>query len=278
MQNSFKVERPSLVKERAPYYSSVKSESARTTKPIPDTDQFSLSIAHIDPKINRSQWRSQKSCAVCGNDCGKAGLAQNKKHYCHFCYQAVCAGCSPLSTRHPETDRNERICMYCYVKYLEQKIAISGNGYVKEKLEAEIERKNKEIQRRKELEEEILKSKQDSELKESQMNIQIESLSQKLREYEETANRSKNNVESLQRENQELKRILDDLKRKELMDSMSSLKSEEEGGVMNDLVDRLSHQERENIRLKNELERALSRNRTANTEADSCACNACVLL
>lgn len=46
-----------------------------------DSLQINATTPKIDPLINRSVWRTQKECSVCGDALGSGAGQQTKKHY-----------------------------------------------------------------------------------------------------------------------------------------------------------------------------------------------------
>ncbi|OMJ93012.1 hypothetical protein SteCoe_4091 [Stentor coeruleus] len=113
-----------------------------------DSTKAIIKIAPFDPDLDRAKYTSMKECIICNSALGKAGI---KKHYCKFCYNAVCNACSPFTGPHPESGKEERICNPCYINGLKLAVMDSCIEYIKLKLKTEIEEKEKEIAKRKQL-------------------------------------------------------------------------------------------------------------------------------
>lgn len=85
----------------------------------------------VFPKVtegNKGMSKEQKQCFLCRNNIG--GLVEKKKFTCSFCYNAVCQNCSPLKCNHPETLKEERVCMQCYIFAIEDQVRNEVKGQI----------------------------------------------------------------------------------------------------------------------------------------------------
>jgi DNA repair exonuclease SbcCD ATPase subunit len=113
----------------------------------------------VFPKVyeaNKGSSKDQKICNVCRTGIG--GIVEKKKLECQFCYNAVCQNCSPLKCNHPDTLKEERVCMQCYIFAIEDQVrnevkeqvssefgADDQNQRIKETLKTEIKDHEEEL-------------------------------------------------------------------------------------------------------------------------------------
>ena len=147
----------------------------------------------VFPKVhntNKGVFKDQKNCYVCRSGIG--GLVEKKKLECHFCYNAVCQNCSPLKCNHPETLKEERVCMQCYIFAIEDQVrnevkaqvntefgADDQNKKIKETLKSEIKDYEEEL---KVLDSTLLSSFEELEKLKSLSAKRLEEKNQKLRQ------------------------------------------------------------------------------------------------
>ena len=55
---------------------------------------------------------------------------RKKKLECQFCYNAVCQNCSPLKCNHPETLKEERVCIKLYIYAIEDQVRNEAKAQV----------------------------------------------------------------------------------------------------------------------------------------------------
>lgn len=144
-----------------------------------DLTKITIKIAPFDPDLDRAKYTAMKECITCNSALGKGGI---KKHYCKFCYNAVCSACSPLTGPHPESGKEERICNPCYINGLKLAVMDSGDEYVKFKLRAEIEEKEKEIAKRKQLALELDETKKIADQEKAELDLKVSIKSKELDE------------------------------------------------------------------------------------------------
>lgn len=112
-----------------------------------NTSSIQANVQSIPPNIDRDQYLSMKECKKCSKTFSKH---DTKKYYCHFCYIAFCNDCCVLTTTHPETLKEERICNTCYLEYTKLNVLEVSENFVQVKLEQEIsERKDEEKKKEK---------------------------------------------------------------------------------------------------------------------------------
>jgi FYVE zinc finger len=179
------------------------------------TDLAKLKASGIDESIDRSKYLSMKECLTCGTPLGKQG---SRKFYCHFCYRAVCSACSPLNLIHPESNKEEKICNPCYINSLKLLVLQSGEEYVINKLKIEIEAKEKEIQNRKLLAEELDGIKTNFELEKTELNVKINLKQEEIKQ--------KNlKLKEKKEENARLQKFMDDMINKGQIDKSGRVQS-----------------------------------------------------
>ena len=96
----------------------------------------------VFPKViegNKGSSKEQKHCFLCRNSIG--GLVEKKKLTCSFCYNAVCQNCSPLKCNHPETLKEERVCMQCYIFAIEDQVRNEVKGQINNEFGADEQNK-----------------------------------------------------------------------------------------------------------------------------------------
>mmetsp|Transcript_7756 Transcript_7756/g.14736 ORF Transcript_7756/g.14736 Transcript_7756/m.14736 type:complete len:410 (+) Transcript_7756:3079-4308(+) len=103
-------------------------------------------INEISRTINRKAWKSEKNCFVCGATLGIAlgkltnlvsldnlrnpmnitnAVPMTMTYHCKFCYHAVCSDCSRLELLHPESQELEKACKNCYTEAVENRVRTS---------------------------------------------------------------------------------------------------------------------------------------------------------
>lgn len=127
-------------------------ELAQEFKKSTNLKRISAEVKTIDQNIDRDKYVSMKECLSCGKVLGKQAA---KKYFCHFCYGAVCAECSLLEVPHPETGKSERACNPCYLQFLKVKVLEISEEFVLVKMKEEIAEKEREIEKKKKISEEI---------------------------------------------------------------------------------------------------------------------------
>ena len=90
-------------------------------------------------EANKGNSKEQKQCFLCRNSIG--GLVEKKKNTCSFCYNAVCQNCSPLKCNHPETFKEERVCMQCYIFAIEDQVRNEVKGQINNEFGADEQNK-----------------------------------------------------------------------------------------------------------------------------------------
>ena len=166
-----------------------------------DLGKITIKVASISEGIDRSQYVSMNKCITCGTTLGKQG---SKKYFCHFCYSAVCAACSPLNVLHPESGKEERTCHPCYIDFLKLIVLETGEEYVKIKLKQEIEEKEQEIAKRKALTEELENTKKLAESEKLELNKMLTIREEELKEKD-------SKIKEVEQENQRIKQFLDEM-------------------------------------------------------------------
>lgn len=166
-----------------------------------DTSQIILNIKSIDANTDKDAYLSEKQCKACKETLGKNA---SKKYYCHFCYHASCGNCSMLTSLHPETTRQERICSLCYLKYLNDQVLEISEGFVKTKLKEEISEREKEIMIRKQLVEEIEATKKMMDEKREHHNVEMNCIENEIKIKED-------NEKILDEENMRLRKSFEDM-------------------------------------------------------------------
>lgn len=175
-----------------------------------DLSKINIKVTAIDPNIDRAKYIAEKECVTCNTSLGKQG---SKKYFCHFCYSAVCAACSPLLVMHPESGKEEKTCNPCYIDFLKLIVLDTGEEYVKLKLKQEIEEKELEIIKRKELAEELEKTKTMAETEKSQLNLQLSLKDSEIQEKD-------SKIKAIEDENRRIKEFLEDMVKKGLVDKL----------------------------------------------------------
>jgi hypothetical protein len=157
--------------------SQIVQEFLQSTPP----SSVTLCVSSIDPSINRDRYLEMKSCMGCPTAFGKQG---SKKYYCHFCYGALCSDCSLLTLSHPETQKEERTCTPCYVRYVKERVFELSEEFVRAKLKQELEEKEREIEKRKQISQEIEAVRRRMEMERSVDGQRMDDLAEKRRELE----------------------------------------------------------------------------------------------
>ena len=150
----------------------------RNFKSSVDLSKINIKVTKISESVDRSNYVNMKECLTCNTSLGKQG---SKKYYCKFCYNAVCAACSPLNIMHPESGKEEKTCNPCYINYLKLIVLESGEEYVKAKLKQLIEEKEVEINLRKQIIE-LEKIKEDSTRENDEFNMRLSLREKELKE------------------------------------------------------------------------------------------------
>ncbi|CAG9318967.1 unnamed protein product [Blepharisma stoltei] len=200
------------------------SDSCVASRSTSTVDRSSFNIyPKVKQDVDRTAYKQQKYCIVCETQVGKHGITKAKKLCCKFCFNAVCANCSPLTLMHPETHILERVCMTCFYASIEDKMKIAGESDIKQKIEQEIQEKNMIIARKKLCENKISdledllneKSKQENDLIREIQNCKKKMTSkiddeEKLKKLSETVKDVREinileEIQTLERENSDLK-------------------------------------------------------------------------
>lgn len=168
-----------------------------------DLSEIQINVRSIHDAIDRTKYSSMKECLTCQTALGKTGA---KKFFCYFCYQAICAGCSPVEVNHPETRKSQKMCHPCYIHYIKLQVLEVGAEYVSFRLEKETEEKEKLIQRL------IIIEEENKELKRSGEQIQKENKEIILTKKEELI-RVKERYEEASREHDKVKTEYDSLEK-----------------------------------------------------------------
>ena len=175
--------------------------SSDTFRSSVDLSKINIKVTSISGDVDRSKYVSMTKCITCGTTLGKQG---SKKYFCHFCYSAVCAACSPLNVLHPETRKEEKACNPCYIDFLKLIVLETGEEYVKIKLKQEIEEKEQEISKRKILAEELENTKKATANEKSELNKMLNIKEEELKEKD-------SKIKNFEHENQRIKEFLDEM-------------------------------------------------------------------
>lgn len=150
---------------------------------------FTVSVDDLSP--NRTAHKLDKDCSICSASLGLSVLGGKKRH-CHFCYRGVCAKCSGHKISHPETLKKQRCCNFCYTKFLsmsiqEEKTAEiqrikQQSGAIESRLQEEVSERENEDRRKRDLEAEVARLKQELMRNESNFLAQKATLDKELAE------------------------------------------------------------------------------------------------
>lgn len=150
---------------------------------IESTDRFEIVSERVD---NKTLYKTDKKCVVCKNFFGFFVTTYRKKYWCKFCYQGVCASCSPQRVPHPESMRIVRICNSCYqnvmTEHFKKEIDLDIYNLKKQKeefnflLSQEIKRRATKTAKKKILEGILSELEKESEGKDRESRIKISKL------------------------------------------------------------------------------------------------------
>ena len=134
--------------------SSSRNSSVLEVLPTPEALKFAVSRSKLS-------WKNEKTCRKCQRELGM-GLNRARKHFCKFCYHAVCSDCSPQKVMHPEDHEPLRICDTCLQKAFEEyynegyaqeiQRCVAEKEEIKQQIESEIQKKTRAFRESKELE------------------------------------------------------------------------------------------------------------------------------
>ena len=188
--------------------SEIVTQIANEFKSSTELSLIKINVREIDSSVNKDKYLEMKECICCKTLLGKQA---EKKNYCHFCYAAVCSNCSLLPIVHPENKKEERACNLCYLKYLNIAVLDVSEEFVKIKLKAEIAEREKDIQIRKKLAEDIQRAKEslEEDKKRSSLRLSLTEEEIKNKEYQAKVQEEKN---------KKLKLYIEDLIRQQKID------------------------------------------------------------
>jgi hypothetical protein len=98
----------------------------------------------VAENVSHDLYKEQKVCIICKTKVGDLGVLDKKKYCCMFCFNAVCQSCSPLKCNHPETLKEERVCMQCYFSTIENQIKLELKTEIESRFGDDENRKQKE--------------------------------------------------------------------------------------------------------------------------------------
>jgi DNA repair exonuclease SbcCD ATPase subunit len=85
----------------------------------------SVALHQYEVVEEADRFLEDKGCAVCKAEFGIIGIVHAKKCLCKFCGRGVCSKCSAEKLMHPTTKKEERICINCLSKMMENHLSLS---------------------------------------------------------------------------------------------------------------------------------------------------------
>lgn len=195
-----------LVQELSVFPSSLCNNSQNMEETAPEALFFTVTLD--DLTSNRTAYKLDKDCSICSASLSRGlSVLGGKKHHCHFCYRGVCAKCSGHKVNHPETMREKRCCNACYIKFLSvsiQKETIEEitrikqeSGEIESRLQEEVSERENEDRRKRDLEAEVTRLKQELMRNESNFLAQKAALDKELAEAAASNSRLMETIETL---------------------------------------------------------------------------------
>ena len=92
----------------------------------------SVALHNYEVVDEADKYLDDKECAVCKAEFGIIGIVHAKKCLCKFCGRGVCPKCSPEKLVHPTSKKEERICINCLSKMMENHLSYAHKGRIEE--------------------------------------------------------------------------------------------------------------------------------------------------
>ncbi|CAG9317717.1 unnamed protein product [Blepharisma stoltei] len=218
--------------------------------------RMSIIDTRIDLPDDRERYKKDKCCIICKKKFGMGiGILHEKRHVCRFCYRGVCSGCSPQKVNHPEFPDPQRMCNNCYKKAKESQISDSFNQEINRAIQEKFKQQsilNKELvekasnlKEKQILEEKLVQTERDSEIRVQENLKIIESIQEERNEILEKYQSLEKEIEQAELESSKLDKVYLEVQ-EELNKARQYLK---EKGGLGEMRNLLAEKQDENVRL-----------------------------